>query len=189
MGQGVESSPYPPQTTVRAGRPVLVARSIRALGITAGPDGALWFTEGNLSTLGRITDSGDIDHYQVSSAFSEPIAITLGPDDQLWFTEANLDKIGQVVFVSARLTVAPTQGPSRAPVVFAGSEFDPWEAVQIYLRGVGSDVLASAMRDMRGCFTVDGRVPESADGSRIFLAQGQKSKKLAAARFLVAQCS
>jgi hypothetical protein len=42
------------------------------------------------------------------------------------------------------------------------------ETVEIYDRGIGSHVLASAAADMPGCFTVDGSVPESADGPRTF---------------------
>jgi hypothetical protein len=103
----------------------------------------------------------------------------------LWCTEGNSNKIGQAVFVTARLNVTPTQGPSRTHIVFAGSEFDPGETVEIYDRGIGSDVLASAAADMHGCFKVDGNVPQYADGTRTFLAQGQRRDKLGAARFSV----
>ena len=45
------------------------------LGITAGPDGALWFTEagtGGTSKIGRITTAGAITEFPLPTAFSSP---------------------------------------------------------------------------------------------------------------------
>ncbi len=59
-------------------------------GITAGPDGALWFTNestGNTSltgSIGRITTSGSISAY-TNSSIGQPQAITVGPDGALWY--------------------------------------------------------------------------------------------------------
>jgi len=36
-------------------------------GITAGPDGALWFCETNADVVGRITTAGVITQYQLPS--------------------------------------------------------------------------------------------------------------------------
>lgn len=54
-------------------------------GITVGPDGALWFTQPNPGTIGRITTAGAIIEYPVSPAAS-PYGITVGSDGALWFT-------------------------------------------------------------------------------------------------------
>jgi len=62
-------------------------------GITAGPDGALWFTEQNVQKIGRITTTGVITEYPTPAA---PYAITTGPDGALWFTEYGSDKIGRI---------------------------------------------------------------------------------------------
>ena len=64
-------------------------------GITAGPDGALWFTEFGGSKIGRITTSGVITEYPLP-ANSSPFRITTGPDGALWFTEANAGSIGRI---------------------------------------------------------------------------------------------
>src|SRR5438309_4301981 len=63
--------------------------------ITAGPDGALWFTElgGN---IGRITTEGTFTEYPVPTPNSAPYAITSGPDGNLWFTEYGANKIGRI---------------------------------------------------------------------------------------------
>jgi len=58
-------------------------------GITAGPDGALWFTELNTNKIGRITTAGAITEFMIPTPSSGPGGITAGPDGALWFTEFN----------------------------------------------------------------------------------------------------
>ena len=63
-------------------------------GITAGPDGNVWFTEHNVGKIGRITPAGVITEYPLPNALSGPYDITLGPDGRLWFTEYDAGKLG-----------------------------------------------------------------------------------------------
>ncbi len=63
--------------------------------ITAGPDGALWFTEGT-GNIGRITPSGSITEFPIPTASSMPVGITAGPDGNLWFAENSASKIGRI---------------------------------------------------------------------------------------------
>ena len=69
-------------------------------GITAGPDGALWFVYDDLNStvghIGRITTTGVITTYQVPTSQPELSGITAGPDGALWFTEGRSDKIGRI---------------------------------------------------------------------------------------------
>src|SRR4030095_8203584 len=66
-------------------------------GITAGPDGNLWFTENGLSQIGRITPTGVVTECRPGiSAFAGLAGIIAGPDGNLWFTENGLDRIGQI---------------------------------------------------------------------------------------------
>jgi streptogramin lyase len=60
-------------------------------GITAGPDGNLWFTEQNSpGRIGRITPAGTITEFTAGlTANSFPTGIAAGPDGNLWFTEQN----------------------------------------------------------------------------------------------------
>src|SRR5690349_3952958 len=58
-------------------------------GITAGPDGALWFTDFGSQTvtgyIGRISMTGQLSlPYVIPFALSQPFAITSGPDGALW---------------------------------------------------------------------------------------------------------
>src|ERR1035438_7398253 len=63
-------------------------------GITAGPDGNVWFTEYRAGKIGRITPAGVITEFSIPSG-GNPQDIRLGPDGNLWFTDA-LAKIGKI---------------------------------------------------------------------------------------------
>ena len=54
--------------------------------ITAGPDGNLWFTEGVLTQIGRITPAGVVTEFSAGIS-ARPTYITAGPDGNLWFAE------------------------------------------------------------------------------------------------------
>ena len=59
-------------------------------GITAGPDGALWFTDPGNDVVGRITTDGTYTLQQPTGVeMSDGIA--LGPDGNLWFTAEQSD--------------------------------------------------------------------------------------------------
>src|SRR5438045_1124707 len=60
-------------------------------GITAGPDGNVWFTgaAGTNSRIGKITPDGAVTLFTISPFFpegNEVWGITTGPDGNLWFT-------------------------------------------------------------------------------------------------------
>ena len=62
-----------------------------AVGITNGPDGALWFTERGWGKLGRITTDGDITNQYSLRVKGEgpsfhPQNVVTGPDGDLWAT-------------------------------------------------------------------------------------------------------
>jgi virginiamycin B lyase len=57
-------------------------------GISAGPDGNVWFTEGSRSKIGVInTTTHVITEIATPTHQSVPYGITAGPDGNLWFTE------------------------------------------------------------------------------------------------------
>ena len=70
-------------------------------GITAGPDGALWFGEG--ANIGRIAIDGTFSEYPLLVAHTDlhfdPTAsegLTSGPDGAIWFTDDIQNKIGRI---------------------------------------------------------------------------------------------
>jgi streptogramin lyase len=61
--------------------------------LTPGPDGAVWFTEKQAATIGRITPRGVVQLYPLPSpipGYPSPqvIGITTGSDGALWFASA-----------------------------------------------------------------------------------------------------
>src|SRR5260370_19901113 len=97
------------------------------LGITAGHDGNLWFTEYDTNQIGRITTAGLITKFPLPTSFGptsrfEPFGITAGPDGNLWFTEVNRSPIGRIT-PSGSITEYPL--PSRGTYpngITAGTE-------------------------------------------------------------------
>jgi streptogramin lyase len=63
--------------------------------ITAGPDGALWFTNAGNNSIGRITTAGVVTSF-TGTGISEPIGIATGPDGNLWFTNYANQSIGRI---------------------------------------------------------------------------------------------
>jgi uncharacterized repeat protein (TIGR01451 family) len=83
-------------------------------GITAGPDGNVWFTEQGASKVGSITpDLGTIRDTQTPTAGASPEGIVTGPDGALWFTENTADQIGRVT--TAGIVTNEFQLPSGLP--------------------------------------------------------------------------
>ena len=83
-------------------------------GIAAGPDGALWFTEGFGSKIGRITTDGRLTEYPIPTADSNPIGIVAGPDGALWFVERTGNKIGRIA-TSGQIVEYPIPTPDSFP--------------------------------------------------------------------------
>jgi streptogramin lyase len=89
--------------------------------ITAGQDGALWFTEYHGQKIGRITTSGVITEYPLPSYFL-PWGITAGPDGALWYASYGNALIGRITTagvvtqytLSSRATGGIAVGPDGA---------------------------------------------------------------------------
>lgn|GEM_PF-1470904 len=68
-------------------------------GITAGPDGAVWFVETGANKIGRISEEGQITEYPVPTPHAidgEQGFIAVGPDGALWFNEDLAKKLGRI---------------------------------------------------------------------------------------------
>ena len=73
------------------------------VGITAGPDGNVWFTEyrHERNAIGRITPDGVITEFRIPTEVAHPLGITTGPDGNLWFTESSFtDGKSQIAFIT-----------------------------------------------------------------------------------------
>jgi len=107
-------------------------------GITSGPDGNLWFTEGNPdgssgNRIGRITPGGFVTEFAIPTAGGQPIGIASGPDNNLWFTEYVGNKVGRIspvgsdAAIQASLTEFPIPtGSSWPDKIASGPDNNLW---------------------------------------------------------------
>jgi len=95
--------------------------------LTAGPDGAVWFTDSGRNEIGRISTAGAITKFAVPTPASGPDGITAGPDGNLWFTERLASKVGWVtpagVVNELVCPLAPGSGPTS---ITTGSDRNIW---------------------------------------------------------------
>ena len=92
--------------------------------ISAGPDGALWFTNYNNNSIGRITTSGGIvTHYTNRQRRSEQHHV--GPDGALWFTNHGNHTIGRIT-TGGVVTQYTATGVANPYSITAGPDGAMW---------------------------------------------------------------
>ena len=64
--------------------------------ITTGTDGNLWWADGALGYVGRISPTGRFTPFALPHADAQPNSIIAGPDGNMWFSEGNGSAIGRV---------------------------------------------------------------------------------------------
>ncbi len=113
-------------------------------GITAGPDGNLWFTEFCGDRIGRITRTGTITEFSTGlspgvscrpgiAPGTFPAWITAGPDRNLWFTEFCENKIGRINPKTGTITEFSTglSADSGPDGITTGPDGNIWFAQEI----------------------------------------------------------
>jgi streptogramin lyase len=95
--------------------------------IAVGPDGNLWFTEFDVSRIGRITPAGVVTEFATGiTAGNYPSGIAAGADGNLWFTELG-GKIGRITTagVVTEFATGITAG-SQPTLIAAGPDGNLW---------------------------------------------------------------
>lgn len=120
--------PPPPQL-----REYQIAPPIRGLSdIVQGPDGKMWFTEGNggasgTGVVGRITSNGTVTEFPVPDALASPYYITDGPDGAMWFTAQN-GSIGRITAAGAMTAFPVPNVAGRLADITTGPDGNLWFA-------------------------------------------------------------
>jgi virginiamycin B lyase len=95
------------------------------VGLTAGPDGDLWFGEMLRSSLFRMTVTGVVTEFVLPDTGSPPYSHVVGPDASLWYSRAS-SNTGAII---GRITTAgeTVETPLRdvSPVVLPGLTIGP----------------------------------------------------------------
>lgn len=120
----------------RAQTAIVTEFSVRGwpLGITAGPDGNVWFTELIGNRIGRITPAGAVTEFSEGMSpgksgysMSGPLGIATGPDGNLWFTRGMNNLIGRITPAGAVSEFSAGITPdSLASGITAGPDGNLW---------------------------------------------------------------
>lgn len=84
-------------------------------GITAGPDGRMWFAEMAANKIGSVTIDGTFAEFEIPTANAKPYGIVTGPDRKLWFTQSGTGKIGRIDPRTGAITEFPLSDPQSRP--------------------------------------------------------------------------
>jgi virginiamycin B lyase len=100
------------------------------IGIVAGPDGALWFTEAAVDKIGRLDLLGGraiaVTEFGGLKTGSRPERITVGADGALWFTEPGTNQIGQIALDGTLKEFAIPTANSNPRWIAAGADGAVW---------------------------------------------------------------
>ena len=106
-------------------------------GITAGPDGNVWFAESAGSGgIGRITPAGSITEFTAGIS-GQAEGITLGPDGNLWFTEPSQEKIGRITPSGTITEFSIPGGPGKPAGIAAGHDGNLWFTISTGQGAIG----------------------------------------------------
>jgi virginiamycin B lyase len=105
--------------------------------ITAGPDGALWFTLNAANAIGRLEPSGDLTIRAVPTPAAGPVGIAATHDDAVWFAAIRADKLGRIPTDDA---IQELELPGKPHAVVA----DPKGGIWVSLWGSDQVVKVSA---------------------------------------------
>src|SRR5579871_6645699 len=117
--------------------------------ITVGPDNALWFTEVDGNSIGRITTSGSLTEFPITTPIpsgtgsTSPKGIALGPDGALWFTETAGNNVVRIT--SAGVMTPYSVGPSSPFLFMEGITAGPGDAMWFTVGGAYNGTCESSI--------------------------------------------
>jgi streptogramin lyase len=132
--------------------PVTVHPGSDPLGITGGPDGNLWFTDGGTThAIGRITPSGTITEFTSGLTHGVPNDITSGPDGNMWFTEtgASSNAVGKITPAGAITEFTTGLNSGSAPSnITVGPDGNMWFLDDGPTRAIGRITTAGVITEV-----------------------------------------
>ena len=137
-----------------------------ASGITAGPDGNLWFADSTANSIGKVTTTGVVTEYLTPMGSSGPSGITVGPDGNLWFTETRAGNIGKVTTAGVVTEYSIPTAHSWPVGITAGPDGNLWFAEgENYLIGKVAPGVTSGLHDVGNPYTWSTGSPYAGNGT------------------------
>jgi len=147
-------------------------------GITTGPDGNLWFLEGDADGVGRITPMGTLTEFSVPSApggYTGTGAIITGPDGNLWFTESLAKKIGRIT-PTGKVTEFALGINAYPEVITVGPDGNLWFTLGLSVGIIGRLTPDGQFTDFRVNNLLGGGITAGPDGNLWFTEDGGVGK-------------
>jgi virginiamycin B lyase len=119
-------------------------------GITAGPDGNLWFTEETHNAVGRITPGAVVTDFSSGFPTGSPKGIVTGPDGNLWVAMAGGDGAIARVTKAGEVTEFPTLTAGDPEDIAVGPDGKLW--------------YVDSAADLIGRITPEGSITEFTEG-------------------------
>ena len=94
-------------------------------GVVTGPDGDMWFTDGNSSNIGKVTPSGILTEYALPS-FGSAAGMTAGPDGNIWFADYAANEIGKTTTAGVITEYSVPTGSPGLEFITAGPDGNLW---------------------------------------------------------------
>jgi streptogramin lyase len=119
-------------------------------GITAGPDGNLWFTEETHNAVGRVTPGAVITEFTAGFPTGSPKGIVTGPDGNLWIAMAGGEGAIARVTKSGEVTEFPVLTAGDPEDIAVGPDNNLW--------------YVDSAANLIGRITPEGSITEFSDG-------------------------
>jgi virginiamycin B lyase len=153
-------------------------------GITAGPNGDIWFTEGTDDEIGRIAAPASLvvsNQYSVPGVGNNPRDITLGSDGNLWFTErTSAGGIGRVT-PAGIVTEFGTMTVGLPTGIAAGADGNLWFAASGTTGAIGKITTSGTITQFTSGLTPSSAplgIVAGADGNLYFTENANAGNRL-----------
>jgi virginiamycin B lyase len=130
-------------------------------GVTAGADGALWFTAMTSGDIGRISVDGELSGWP--SVGGAPSMIVTGPDNALWFTLNQGNAVGRLAPAEG-ITVRELPTAGAGPVGIAATHDDALWFTEILADKLGRIPMDEPIQEMELPGKPHGVVADPDDG-------------------------
>jgi streptogramin lyase/ubiquitin len=148
------------------------------LGITAGPDGNVWFVQSVApGGIGRSNVSGLITEFS-SGLSGGALSVTPGPDGNLWFTEPGADKIGRITPSGTIKEFSPANGSEPAGIA-AGPDGNLWFTEPGGKAAIGRITTSGTITEFTAGLTQNGQpkyITAGPDGNLWFTEMGNPGR-------------
>lgn len=94
--------------------------------VAAGPDGNVWYVEGVLGRIGKVTPQGAVTEFAIPTAGATPFSLTVGPDGNLWFVEYGANKLARTTVAGVITEFTIPTAASAPSAIMAGPDGNLW---------------------------------------------------------------